>query len=1062
MLKSKWMRRLAAASTLLVVGVACAALFAQDEKEAKPAEAKPAKTGESPRVIIRADGAVTAETRMEEGETKQTLRAQDLQLEPQGLSPGATPVRRPSALQKRPTNHAYSSVRLEIPLETDRYPLGEIYEVVPAQAFAVVARKTNDSGETTESLIAANCRLERAEMEVRPGPDRTRLIVSAPLPNADAPLRTQAKIDQLAKEGYEFQLDGLRLEAAKPEEVRIKLRLTLKTDEFPLELLQANVGNENVSITKRNGEPSIDAIYETGCRIEEVRDEDDGEAQAEVIVSFDKGAPRPSPKYLKQADVDSDLADGIKYALHGLFDPNNPNPEKTFMMRRADTRSDEPALESYRLVMLPIDRADYPRGPATVDRPYDVQVISDSGEAVPFATQCLIHIGHEPRELQDKQMLIALPIGFDYRENRKVSPKLIETLEQLGKKFQLTPHQEESKVAAAPAKATNSLVAPTAPAGNSEPSDANVLSQPRRIEVRLDPKLVDEELLEANIGNGMIQVLAIRRGADPGTAGPVDVAYQMATGCQLIEVKHVGLPHPTTPKLFVGHPVAVLLVSEPSPQTGKQLTQKEVDDALEAGARFRLVGLVDSKSPPTSNALAFDPPRVEKSADAPSVTIRVPLDANTYSMEWLNHNKPNQLIQLFAGGTGITKASEGFHSFGCNFAIRKFLPDSLTGRINLVDLEVVSLVDPTSPAAPPVTEQAMQEKVDELRAKKFRFVLQGLVPLGEPVPKYATATPHADTRPNSSGIARFVPGSGYSRNPYGAPGGNAAMPRNSSAFNPTAPAPFGSRFSLPNAPNANGPTQRFGVGPANQFASPAAPPSNSASTSPYYGKATATPYGGASLAPTGSAPSPYTQAGNSQFKPPGVPGSNAWAPGYANSSNPQAAAPAAVPDSPPGATNAYVPATGYSSAASPHFSIPAPRLTAPSGASHNYSAASNYAVPAYAPNVIASPKYAPASSQPSNAKINRPLEQKKRQALARLEKAKTDAEKAQAREELRQALTEVFTADMKQRDNQARDIEARVKKLRQQYDAREDAKDEIIELQLKLLEKQAEGLEFPQ
>jgi hypothetical protein len=62
---------------------------------------------------------------------------------------------------------------------------------------------------------------------------------------------------------------------------------------------------------------------------------------------------------------------------------------------------------------------------------------------------------------------------------------------------------------------------------------------------------------------------------------------------------------------------------------------------------------------------------------------------------------------------------------------------------------------------------------------------------------------------------------------------------------------------------------------------------------------------------------------------------------------------------------------------------------------------------------------------------------------------------------LRKALSDLFTQDMHVREVQAREIENRLARLRQQYQAREKAKKEIIDLQLQVLERDAAGLGFP-
>jgi hypothetical protein len=81
-------------------------------------------------------------------------------------------------------------------------------------------------------------------------------------------------------------------------------------------------------------------------------------------------------------------------------------------------------------------------------------------------------------------------------------------------------------------------------------------------------------------------------------------------------------------------------------------------------------------------------------------------------------------------------------------------------------------------------------------------------------------------------------------------------------------------------------------------------------------------------------------------------------------------------------------------------------------------------------------------------------------AMKNLRGAKTDADKQAAKDTLKQLLAGVFDEDMQVRDKQATEIEVRVKKLRQQYQERLKVRDEIIELQIKLLENEAAGLGF--
>ena len=93
--------------------------------------------------------------------------------------------------------------------------------------------------------------------------------------------------------------------------------------------------------------------------------------------------------------------------------------------------------------------------------------------------------------------------------------------------------------------------------------------------------------------------------------------------------------------------------------------------------------------------------------------------------------------------------------------------------------------------------------------------------------------------------------------------------------------------------------------------------------------------------------------------------------------------------------------------------------------------------------------------------LHQPYQQRIQTEMKTLREAKTDADKQAAKSSLRKTLAAIFSEDMQERAQQAKEIESRLAKLRQQYEKRENLKDEIIELQLKVLEKAAEGLEFP-
>ena len=83
------------------------------------------------------------------------------------------------------------------------------------------------------------------------------------------------------------------------------------------------------------------------------------------------------------------------------------------------------------------------------------------------------------------------------------------------------------------------------------------------------------------------------------------------------------------------------------------------------------------------------------------------------------------------------------------------------------------------------------------------------------------------------------------------------------------------------------------------------------------------------------------------------------------------------------------------------------------------------------------------------------------QAVDKFKSAKNDAEKTSATNEISQVLEKWFKRDLERRENQISEIETRVKKLRDQIDKRKKAKDEIINLRLKTIINEANGLGFP-
>lgn len=71
-----------------------------------------------------------------------------------------------------------------------------------------------------------------------------------------------------------------------------------------------------------------------------------------------------------------------------------------------------------------------------------------------------------------------------------------------------------------------------------------------------------------------------------------------------------------------------------------------------------------------------------------------------------------------------------------------------------------------------------------------------------------------------------------------------------------------------------------------------------------------------------------------------------------------------------------------------------------------------------------------------------------------------DAEKTAVTRKLEAAVTKQFDRDMDYRESELRKLEERLNKLRGQLDRRRNAKAEIIQLQIKVLVNEAEGLGF--
>jgi hypothetical protein len=82
------------------------------------------------------------------------------------------------------------------------------------------------------------------------------------------------------------------------------------------------------------------------------------------------------------------------------------------------------------------------------------------------------------------------------------------------------------------------------------------------------------------------------------------------------------------------------------------------------------------------------------------------------------------------------------------------------------------------------------------------------------------------------------------------------------------------------------------------------------------------------------------------------------------------------------------------------------------------------------------------------------------QLVKQLSDAEDSAKKADLTKQLEAAIAKSFDSDMEGREDDLSKLEDRVKKLRVQLDRRRRAKDDIIQLQLKVHVNEAEGLGF--
>jgi succinate dehydrogenase/fumarate reductase flavoprotein subunit len=82
------------------------------------------------------------------------------------------------------------------------------------------------------------------------------------------------------------------------------------------------------------------------------------------------------------------------------------------------------------------------------------------------------------------------------------------------------------------------------------------------------------------------------------------------------------------------------------------------------------------------------------------------------------------------------------------------------------------------------------------------------------------------------------------------------------------------------------------------------------------------------------------------------------------------------------------------------------------------------------------------------------------QLLNQLRDAEGDANRSQITKQLEESVANYFDEDMKARESELSKLEERVSKLRSQLDRRRRAKQEIIQLQIKVLVNEADGLGF--
>jgi hypothetical protein len=98
--------------------------------------------------------------------------------------------------------------------------------------------------------------------------------------------------------------------------------------------------------------------------------------------------------------------------------------------------------------------------------------------------------------------------------------------------------------------------------------------------------------------------------------------------------------------------------------------------------------------------------------------------------------------------------------------------------------------------------------------------------------------------------------------------------------------------------------------------------------------------------------------------------------------------------------------------------------------------------------------------QSNDQDMARQMQVQVRRATEGLRGAQNESDKTAAMRQLTQVLNEYFEADLKWRTNELAQIEERVRTLREQLDRRREKKQEIIDLQIKVAQNEADGLGF--